>query len=68
MVGKDNTVTLGGICLQLAKQPGRPSCAGLTVTVRRHLDRSHSVWWGPRRLGRFDEGGRPLKEAAELAA
>jgi transposase len=68
MVGKDNTVTLEGVRLQLPKQPGRPSCSGLTVIVRRHLDRSHSVWWGPRRLGRFDERGRLLKDAAELAA
>ena len=68
VVGKDNTVRLEGVCLQVAKQPGRPSCAGLTVTVRRHLDRSHSVWCGPRCLGRFDARGRAHKEAAELAA
>ncbi len=67
-VGKDNTVALDGIRLQIAKQPGRHSCAGLTVTVRRHLDGTHSIWWGPRRLGRFDHHGRPLKEPAELAA
>jgi transposase len=67
-VGKDNTVTLEGVCLQIPKQPGRPSCAGLTVTARRHLDRSHSLWWGPRCLGRFDPRGRLLKEAAGLAA
>lgn len=68
VVGKDNTVRLEGVCLQISKQPGRPSCAGLTVTVRRHLDHTHSVWWGPRRLGRFDARGRLMKEAAELAA
>ena len=67
-VGKDNTVTLEGVRLQIAKQPGRSSCAGLTVTVRRHLDGTHSIWWGPRRLGRFDDHGRPLKEPAEQAA
>jgi transposase len=67
-VGKDNTVRLEGVCLQISKQPGRPSCAGLTVTVRRHLDRTHSIWWGPRRLGRFDPRGRVLKEATQLAA
>ena len=67
-VGKDNTVALEGVRLQIAKQPGRSSCAGLTVTVRRHLDGTHSIWWGPRRLGRFDDLGRPLKEPAEQAA
>lgn len=68
VVGKDNIVTLEGVRLQIPKQPGRPSCAGLTVTARRHLDRSHSVWWGPRRLGRFDPRGRLVKEADSLAA
>jgi transposase len=68
VVGKDNTVSLEGVCLQIPKQPGRPSCTGLTVTVRRHLDRTHSVWWGPRRLGRFDPRGKLLKEASDLAA
>jgi transposase len=67
VVGKDNIVMLEGVRLQIPKQPGRPSCAGLTVTARRHLDRSHSVWWGPRRLGRFDPRGQ-LLEAASLAA
>jgi hypothetical protein len=37
-VAKDNTVGLQGVRLQLAKQPGRVSCAGLQVTVRHHLD------------------------------
>jgi transposase len=68
VVGQDNTVTLERVCLQIPKQPGRSSCAGLTVTVRRHLDRSHSVWWGPRRLGQFDGSGRLMKLASDLAA
>ena len=68
MVGKDNTVSLEGVCLQLPKQPGRPSCAGLTVTVRRHLDHTHSVWWGPRRLGLFNPRGQRLREATAVAA
>jgi transposase len=62
VVGQDNTVTLEGVRLQLPKQPGRPSCAGLTVTVRRHLDRTHSVWWGPRCLGRFGPRGKSLQD------
>jgi hypothetical protein len=67
-VAKDNTVTLEGVRLQIPKQPGRPSCAGLAVIVRRHLDRTHSIWWGPRRLGRFDARGRQLQEVSHLAA
>jgi hypothetical protein len=65
VVARDNTVRLDGVSLQLAKQAGRRSCAGLRVVVRRHLDGHHSVWQGPRRLGRFDSRGRPV--AAEAA-
>lgn len=64
VVGKDNTVQLDGVRLQIDKQPGRVTCAGLTVTVRRHLDGTHSVTWGKRPLGRYDSRGRRLEVAA----
>jgi len=63
VVAKDNTVHLNGVRLQIEKQPGRVTCAGLTVTVRRHLDRTHTVTWGKRRLGRYDARGRRLETA-----
>jgi hypothetical protein len=59
-VGPDNTVVFDNVRLQITKQPGRRSCAGLKVTVRRHLDRTHSVWRGSQLLGRFDSGGKTL--------
>src|SRR5215468_2937405 len=59
-VARDNTVTLDGVVLQLAKQAGRRSCAGLRVLVRRHLSGQHSVWHGTRRLGLFDPRGRAV--------
>jgi hypothetical protein len=59
-VGDDNTVTLGGVVLQVSKQPGRRTCAGLEVVVRRHLDGRHSIWRGSQRLGVFDAVGRPV--------
>ena len=58
VVARDNTVTLDRLVLQIPKQRGRRSCAGLRVLVRRHLDGQHSVWWGPRCLGRYDPQGR----------
>lgn len=64
VVAKDNTVLFDGLCLQIDKQPGRATCAGLTVTVRRHLDGTHSLTWGKRRLGRYDARGRRLEAAA----
>jgi transposase len=60
VVGADNVVRFDGVLLQLAKQPGRPTCARLPVLVRRHLDGTHAVWRGPLCLGRFDAIGQPL--------
>jgi transposase len=66
-VAKDNTVVLDSLRLQIPKQPGRATCAGLEVTVRRHLDGSHTVWRGPSCWGRYDPQGRPRKEAVRAA-
>ncbi len=57
-VAKDNTVVLDGVRLQLPKQPGRATCAGVRVLVRRHLSREHSVWWGTRRLVHAGRSGQ----------
>jgi transposase len=59
-VGQDNVVTLDTVALQIAKQPGRRTCTGLRVSVRRHLNGQHSVWHGTRCLGRYDARGRAL--------
>jgi hypothetical protein len=40
-MGKDNVVTMEGVSLQIARQPGRPTCAGLHVVVRRHVDSTY---------------------------
>src|SRR5262245_24296393 len=63
VVGRDNVVTAGLVPLQLAKQPGRRTCAGLHVLVRRHLNGEHSVWYGTRCLGRFTPHGQPRRAA-----
>ena len=63
VVGRDNVVTLAGVALQVAKQPGRRTCAGLRVLARRHLDDSYSLWYGARCLGRYDRQGRALQAA-----
>jgi transposase len=56
IVGRDNTVAFDGRAFQLAPQPGRRSCAGLRVTIRRHLSGEYSIWSGSRRLGHFPAG------------
>jgi hypothetical protein len=62
-VGKDNVVTLEALALQIAKQPGRPTCAGLRVTVRRDVHGALSIWHGTRCFGRYDRAGLPLTPA-----
>ena len=57
-VGQDNTVALEGVRLQIDKQPGRRTCAGLRVLVRRHLDGQHCIWFGARCFGHYDARGR----------
>jgi len=59
VVALDNTVRLDGVVMQLVKQRGRRSCAGLRVLLRRHLDGRHSVWWGTRCLGQYASSGHP---------
>jgi transposase len=59
VVALDNTVVLAGRCLQLAPQRGRRTCAGLRVTVRRHLNGEYSIWRGPHRLGQYPALERP---------
>jgi transposase len=59
VVTADNTVSLGGYVLQIARQPGRRTCAGRHVLVRRHLSGGFSVWAGTHCLGRYPGGHRP---------
>jgi transposase len=68
VVAPDNTVSFDTVRLQLSKQPGRPTCAGLRVIVRRHLDGRFTIWRGPRCLGRFDPGGAAVSPVLEHAA
>src|SRR5205809_4533938 len=67
-VGRDNVVTADRVPLQLAKQPGRRTCAGLRVLVRRHLSGQHSGRYGVRCLGRSAPAGQPLRPACARAA
>ena len=68
VVARDNTVTLGGRVLQIAPQPGRRSCVGLTVTVRQHLDGRYTITRGAQRLGIFRADGRPMDAGAAVDA
>ena len=60
MVRKDNTVSFDGICLQISKQPGRTTCAGLQVQVRRFMDQSMVIMKGMQILGTYGPTGDPV--------
>jgi transposase len=63
-VAPDNTVRVDGVVLQIAKQRGRRTCAGLHVLTRRYLNGTHAIWWGTRCLGRYSPTGHPVATAA----
>ena len=65
-VGRDNTVSLHATIFQLHAQPGRRSCAGLSVQVRRHLDGSYSIRRGMQIFGRYDAAARPVETAGPV--
>ena len=60
IVSPDNVVTVDTLALHLAKQPGRRTCAGLRVTVRRDVHGVLSIWHGAHCFGRYDAHGQPL--------
>jgi hypothetical protein len=60
VVQRDNTVVFGKTVLQIPKQPGRRSCHGMPVVVRRHLDGRTTIDAGLRRLADYDANGRLL--------
>ena len=58
IVGRDNTVTLGRLRLQLPQTPGRAHYVKADVVVRSYPDGTYAVHHGPRCIGRYDAGGR----------
>jgi transposase InsO family protein len=68
VVARDNTVLVEQQVFQLAPQPGRRSCAGLTVTVRRHLDGRYTIRRGALLLGTFAANGAPVEAAGAVDA
>lgn len=53
VVAPDNTVVVAGRVLQIERQRGRRTCAGLEVLVRQHLDGSVSLTRPPNQRLRF---------------
>lgn len=62
VIAPDHTVAVAGQVLQIDRQPGRRTCAGLRVLARQHLDGTITITRPPDvRLGSFGADGQPLK-------
>lgn len=62
-VNRDNTVKYRSLVLQIDKQTWRSSLDGCRVAVYQHLDRSITIAYGPREIGRFSPDGKSVKHA-----
>jgi transposase len=67
-VAADNTVTVGGLCLQIAPQSSRWSYAKCRVKVCEHLDGRWSVRYGPHVLGWYRADGQRIEAKWKRAA
>ncbi len=59
-VAKDNTVSVGAKRLQIARQPGRSTCAGREVTLRQYFQGDYVIFSGNRILGCYDAQGHAI--------
>jgi hypothetical protein len=57
VVGNDNTIVFGRLRLQIEPSPLRPHFVKATVQVRRYLDDTLAIFYGPRCIGRFGPDG-----------
>jgi transposase len=60
VVGRDNTVSFGGLKLQLPASPLRHHFVKARVRVHRYPDGALAVFHGPRCLARYDAAGEPV--------
>ena len=67
VVQNDNTVSYNGKRLQIGKDDLRHHYVKTTVQVREHLDKTLSVYYGPRCIGTYNKEGESL-DGYQLAA
>jgi hypothetical protein len=65
-VGNDNCVTFNRLKLQIPESPLRPHFVKAEVKVRQYQDGTHAVFYGQRRLGRYDDKGAFRQEKWSL--
>jgi transposase len=67
VVGNDNTVVFGKLRLQIAPSPLRHHFVRTGVQVRRYLDGTLALFFGPRCIGRFQPDGTPIETTIKAA-
>ena len=61
VAGKDNTVRLANLCLQIERTSWRNSLAGCRVKVHQHFDDTFTILYAGRIVGRYSADGEALK-------
>jgi transposase len=65
VAGKDNTVKLANLCLQIERTSWRNSLAGCRVKVHQHFDETFTIVYAGRIVGRYSADGEALKEETD---
>jgi transposase len=68
VVGNDNTVRFERLVLQIPPSPLRPHFVKATVRVHRYPDGHLAIFYGPRRIARYDAQGRLREDVIPQAA
>jgi len=64
VAGKDNTVRIANLCLQIARTNWRSSLAGCRVKVHQHFDDTYTILYAGRIVGRYSDEGAPLNDVS----
>ena len=65
VAGKDNTVRIANLCLQIERTSWRSSLAGCRVKVHQHFDETFTILYAGRVVGRYSADGTPLEQPIE---
>lgn len=61
VVGKDNTVRIANLCLQIERTSWRNSLSNCRVKVHQHFDETFTILYAGRIVGRYSAEGAPLE-------
>jgi transposase len=62
VAGKDNTVRIANLCLQIERTKWHSTLAGCRVKVYQHFDETFTILYAGRIVGRYSDEGAPLDD------